>query len=136
MIFGDVNPALLSTTALSNLSDFVVQKGGGLVMIAGPAYNPLAYRGTPLAPLVPIDLATARGSRSAPRDHRRLHDAPDHRRPERAEHATGRHAGRNGANLAEAAAALLAAGSASRRNRPKCWPSIRRAAAPTAARCR
>ena len=44
---------------MSNLSDFVVQKGGGLVMIAGPAYNPLAYRGTPLAPLVPIDLATA-----------------------------------------------------------------------------
>jgi uncharacterized membrane protein len=59
VIFGDVNPALLSTSALSNLSDFVVQKGGGLVMIAGPAYNPLAYRGTPLAPLVPIDLATA-----------------------------------------------------------------------------
>ncbi len=59
VIFGDVNPALLSTTALSNLSDFVVQKGGGLVMIAGPAYNPLAYRGTPLASLVPVDLATA-----------------------------------------------------------------------------
>ena len=59
VIFGDVNPALLSTTALSNLSDFVVQKGGGLVMIAGPAYDPLAYRGTPLASLVPVDLATA-----------------------------------------------------------------------------
>jgi uncharacterized membrane protein len=59
VIFGDVNPALLSTTALSNLSDFVVQKGGGLVLVAGPAYNPLAYRGTPLAPLIPVDLATA-----------------------------------------------------------------------------
>ena len=36
VIFGDVNPALLGSAALANLADFVVQKGGGLVMIAGP----------------------------------------------------------------------------------------------------
>ncbi len=59
VIFGDVNPALLGTAALTNLADFVVQKGGGLVMIAGPQFNPLQYRDTPLAPLVPIDPATA-----------------------------------------------------------------------------
>ena len=44
---------------MNNLADFVVQKGGGLVMIAGPQFDPLAYRGTALAPLVPVDLATA-----------------------------------------------------------------------------
>ncbi len=60
VLFGDVNPALLSPTALANLSDFVIQKGGGLAMIAGPSYFPMQYRHTPLAPLVPIDLATAR----------------------------------------------------------------------------
>lgn len=59
VIFGDVNPDQLSPTALTNLADFVVQKGGGLVMIAGPQFDPLAYRGTALAPLVPIDLSTA-----------------------------------------------------------------------------
>jgi len=59
VIFGDVNPALLSSSTLGNLAEFVVQKGGGLVMIAGPSFNPLQYRDTPLAPLLPIDPATA-----------------------------------------------------------------------------
>jgi uncharacterized membrane protein len=67
VIFGDVNPELLSSSTLANLADFVVQKGGGLVMIAGPSFNPLQYRDTPLAPLVPVETATA--------------TAPDPRRP-------------------------------------------------------
>jgi uncharacterized membrane protein len=58
VIFGDVNPALLSTAAVNNLSEFVLQKGGGLVFIAGPSYNPVVLRGTPLANLLPIDVAT------------------------------------------------------------------------------
>ncbi|HEV2969909.1 MAG TPA: hypothetical protein VGY55_07960 [Pirellulales bacterium] len=58
VIFGDVNPALLSNAAMSSLSEFVLQKGGGLVFIAGPSYDPMALRGTPLANLLPIDLAT------------------------------------------------------------------------------
>jgi hypothetical protein len=49
----------LSNLALTNLADFVLQKGGGLVFIAGPSYDPIALRDTPLAKLLPIDLATA-----------------------------------------------------------------------------
>jgi hypothetical protein len=62
VILGDVNPALLSPSNLQNLADFVTQKskGGALALIAGPKYMPLAYPGTPLAPLLPIDLTTAR----------------------------------------------------------------------------
>jgi hypothetical protein len=55
VIFGDVNPALLSRTALNNLYEFVTVRGGSIVFIAGPRYMPLAFRGTPLAPLLPFD---------------------------------------------------------------------------------
>ncbi len=56
VIFGDVNPALLSAAALQNLADFVDQpaKGGALVLIAGPAFMPAAYRQTPLGRLLPF----------------------------------------------------------------------------------
>jgi hypothetical protein len=59
VIFGDVNPAFLSASVMTNLSEFVEQKGGGLAFISGPQYTPLAYRNTPLEPLFPIDLAEA-----------------------------------------------------------------------------
>lgn len=58
IIFGDVNPGFLSSSVLENLSDFVREKGGGLVLIAGPLYMPAAYRGTPLESLIPVDLTT------------------------------------------------------------------------------
>ena len=56
VIFGDVNPALLSPAALQNLADFVDQpnKGGALILIAGPSCMPAAYRDTPLARLLPL----------------------------------------------------------------------------------
>jgi hypothetical protein len=62
VILGDVNPALLGGPILQNLADFVNQpgKGGALVLLAGPHYMPQAYRDTPLAPLLPFDLATVR----------------------------------------------------------------------------
>lgn len=59
IIFGDVNPSFLSSTSMQNLTDFVTEKGGGLVFIAGKQFTPLAYRDTPLEPLLPIDLSTA-----------------------------------------------------------------------------
>jgi hypothetical protein len=55
VIFGDVNPALLSASDLRNLAAFVTEKGGGVIFIAGPRYNPIRYAGTPLAPLVPFE---------------------------------------------------------------------------------
>ncbi len=56
VIFGDMNPSYLSASVLSNLHDFVEQKGGGVAFIAGPEYLPMGYRNTPLEPLFPIDL--------------------------------------------------------------------------------
>jgi hypothetical protein len=55
VIFGDVNPALLSASDLRNLAAFVTEKGGGIIFIAGQRYNPMRYAGTPLAPLVPFE---------------------------------------------------------------------------------
>lgn len=62
VILGDVNPGLLSGSMLQNLADFVDQpgKGGALVMIAGPRFMPAAFRETPLARLLPINLNTVR----------------------------------------------------------------------------
>jgi len=58
VIFGDVNPALLSQSVMNNLYEFVTVRGGGLIFIGGPRFTPLAYRDTPLEPLLPMDLAT------------------------------------------------------------------------------
>jgi len=62
VILGDVNPAMLSGSTLENLFEFVDDrnKGGSLVLIAGPNYMPGAFRGTPLASLMPLDLGSAR----------------------------------------------------------------------------
>ncbi len=56
IVFGDVNPAYLSSAVQTNLVDFVREKGGGIVFVAGPKYNPTAYRGTLLGPLFPVEL--------------------------------------------------------------------------------
>ncbi len=62
IILGDVDPALLTPAMLRNLVDFVDQpgKGGALVCIAGPKFMPLAFRDTPLARLLPMELSTVR----------------------------------------------------------------------------
>jgi hypothetical protein len=59
IIFGDVNPTYLSTSVLANLHDFVEEKGGGVAFIAGPRFMPLSYGGTPVEPLLPIELPGA-----------------------------------------------------------------------------
>jgi hypothetical protein len=59
ILFGDVNPSFLSTSAMQNLAEFVTAKGGGVVFIAGKQFMPLAYSGTPLEPLLPIDINAA-----------------------------------------------------------------------------
>jgi hypothetical protein len=62
LVFGDVNPAFLSATALTNIAAFVEEKGGGAVFVCGPLYMPLAYRDTPLAELLPIDFDRVAGA--------------------------------------------------------------------------
>jgi len=60
VILGDVNLAYLSSSVLDNLREFVREKGGGLIFIAGPSHNPLSYEGTVLETLLPIELSGAR----------------------------------------------------------------------------
>lgn len=58
LIFGDVNPTFLTTSMLENIRAFVEERGGGIIFMAGPRYTPLAFRGTPLEDLFPVDLNT------------------------------------------------------------------------------
>ncbi len=60
IILGDVNPAYLSPVVFENIMKFVRDDGGGLIMVAGRRFNPLAYRDTPLETLLPIELSGAR----------------------------------------------------------------------------
>lgn len=60
ILFGDVNPQLLGTSVLDNLVQFVSQRGGSLVFLAGPHHMPFAYGGSPFETLLPFSLATAR----------------------------------------------------------------------------
>jgi hypothetical protein len=60
VIVGDADPGFLSQSQMRNLAEFVVDKGGGILFVAGELFNPLAYRGTPLETLLPIELAEAR----------------------------------------------------------------------------
>jgi hypothetical protein len=57
IILGDVNPAFLSPVVFENIMKFVRDDGGGLIMIAGKRFNPLAYRDTPLETLLPVELS-------------------------------------------------------------------------------
>jgi hypothetical protein len=60
IILGDVNPAFLSPVVFENIMKFVRDDGGGLIMMAGRRFNPLAYRDTPLETLLPVELSGAR----------------------------------------------------------------------------
>jgi len=60
VILGDVDPGFLSTSQMSHLAEFVTDKGGGVLFVAGENYDPLRYKGTPLEALLPIELAEAR----------------------------------------------------------------------------
>jgi hypothetical protein len=62
VILGDVDPQSKSdpkmTEHLKDLADFVRERGGGLLMIAGERYAPNAYKDSPLKDVLPIDVAT------------------------------------------------------------------------------
>lgn len=62
IILGDVPPdhPQLGEKRLQWLAEFVKEKGGGLLALAGPMAMPHAYRGTPLAAVLPVDASAAR----------------------------------------------------------------------------
>lgn len=58
LLLGDLNPGAFSPGVLEHTREFV-REGGGLLIMAGPQHMPLAFRGTPLETLLPVELDTA-----------------------------------------------------------------------------
>ncbi len=58
VILGDVDPnhPKLGEKGLADLAEFVRERGGGLLMIAGEEYSPNAFRDTPLKDILPIEI--------------------------------------------------------------------------------
>lgn len=59
VILGDLRPEMFSRDQLTFLRDHVAKNGAGLLMIGGPGPMPTAWRGTPLADLIPFSLASS-----------------------------------------------------------------------------
>jgi hypothetical protein len=60
ILFGDTDAGFLSQSQMKNMGEFVTEKGGGVLFIAGELFDPLSYRGTPLELLLPIELSESR----------------------------------------------------------------------------
>ena len=60
LVLGDLAPEQLGNAALESIGGFVREKGGGVVIIAGPQHNPLAFAGTPLESLFPFEMSGVR----------------------------------------------------------------------------
>jgi hypothetical protein len=64
VILGDVDPHSSADPKMSehlkDLADFVNERGGGLLMIAGERHAPAAYRDTPLRDVLPVDVTGER----------------------------------------------------------------------------
>jgi hypothetical protein len=56
VLFGDVDPKdrKIGARNLQHLADFVKERGGGFLMIAGPRYSPRAYKESPLRDVLPV----------------------------------------------------------------------------------
>jgi hypothetical protein len=59
ILIGDADPSLLSASQMSNLVEFVTEKGGGVLFIAGENFDPIGYKGTPVDLLLPIEIGSA-----------------------------------------------------------------------------
>jgi uncharacterized membrane protein/Mg-chelatase subunit ChlD len=66
VILGDADPkdAKLGPKNLQHLADFVRERGGGFLMIAGPRFSPQAYRDSPLRDILPIQPTSGQQSES------------------------------------------------------------------------
>jgi hypothetical protein len=61
VLFGDVDPKdrKIGERNLRHLADFVKERGGGFLMIAGPRYSPYAYKNSPLRDILPVQVTGA-----------------------------------------------------------------------------
>ena len=66
ILFGDIDPAKLPDNAIENITSFVSEGSGSVVILAGKRFTPAAYRNTGLERLLPIELSPTRlGAESA-----------------------------------------------------------------------
>jgi uncharacterized membrane protein len=65
IILGDIYLTYLNPGVLGQLREFVAERSGGLVLIAGERHNPRDFRGTELEPLLPVDLGARAGSETS-----------------------------------------------------------------------
>jgi von Willebrand factor type A domain len=58
ILFGDVDPKdhKIGEKNLRHLAEFVKERGGGFLMIAGPRYSPHAYKDSPLRDILPVQV--------------------------------------------------------------------------------
>lgn len=56
IMLGDVEPAALTRSQVAAMRKFVADRGGTLVVVAGPLYMPHSYTQTPLAELLPVQV--------------------------------------------------------------------------------
>lgn len=56
IVLGDVDPESLGQEKMKAIAEWVSDLGGGLIFLAGPKNNPFRYIGTPLEPLLPVQL--------------------------------------------------------------------------------
>jgi hypothetical protein len=68
VFLGDVDPAKLGDRNQQLLVEFVRERGGGLLMIAGEQFSPHAYRDGPLAAVLPVAFDVDRPAAEAPAD--------------------------------------------------------------------
>ncbi len=68
IILGDVSPDALSDADYDALRRFVTDRGGTLVVIAGPDYMPHAFTDTPLADLLPVEVTPSSSPVAAPEE--------------------------------------------------------------------
>ncbi|MDA1013369.1 MAG: VWA domain-containing protein [Planctomycetota bacterium] len=60
VVFGDVDRTKLTNRHLEHLRDFVREKGGGVIFVAGPRFNPVVYRNSPLEEMFPVVLESVK----------------------------------------------------------------------------
>jgi hypothetical protein len=54
VILGDVDSAFFTPGEFSRLEELVRERGGSLLMLAGPRHSPTSYEGTPVEPMLPV----------------------------------------------------------------------------------
>ena len=60
LILGDLSLPKLGNSVLDNIRDFIIEKGGSVVFIAGTEHNPQTFAGTPLENLLPFETASVK----------------------------------------------------------------------------